>query len=192
MQRREREATFPFPVVRPPQWQQTAVAALADGDLGGDWSTYNIRQFIDQASISITGGSKIRITFKAAAGGAFNTSKVYCGQASATWSTSAPNYASAPTEVKFGGASGFSLAAAAADLVSDDILISAPTSNGLCVSWKGAGVMFMPGGSTTPTNWQKSDFFGADQSGNTTVTGTWPSSGSTAHVSGVKKVEVFI
>ena len=102
------------------------------------WGNYTHRLRIAASLVPDVATTKIRITYGAAPGGAgASTTAVYVGVAAATGD--AYDFDGAPTEVTFGGASGFSLSAGATilsdeiSLVLDgtrDILIAGQTASG--------------------------------------------------------------
>jgi hypothetical protein len=174
-------------------WQNTTSATLSGGDIGASWQNYNIVQFIDQASLTVTGGTKIRLTLQAPAANNWGIDTMYIGQAAGGYSATSPAFAGSPTQVLFSGGATFLLATGAGDLVSDEITLAMPAANGICIAWhvqNTAGRGNIAAHATLPTNWKTSHKLGADDASTVAKSG-YTDFTATAHAFGVKLVEVF-
>lgn len=121
----------------PAVWQQSAAFAFSN-NLTNVAPPANFRALFPQSFLTITGGSKVRLTLTAGvafAGGeaALQLDEVYFGQASASWSGTNPSFASTPQQVKFGG-SGACTVALGGTIVTDEIIMSLPVANGVLLS----------------------------------------------------------
>jgi hypothetical protein len=176
-------------------WQNTTSAVLSGGDLGASWQNYNIVVFIDQASLLVTGGTKVRLTLQAPGANAWGIDTMYIGQAAAGYSATSPAFAATPVQVLFNtGSATFVLASGAGDLLSDEVTIAIPAANGLCLAWhtqNTAGRGNIAAHATLPANWKTSHKGpGADDAATVAKSGYTDFTG-TAHAYGVKLIEVF-
>ena len=112
--------TFPFPILCPksPSWVTSFTYTLADGSQVAGYADWALRQAIPASAIS-TSGSTIRVTIK---GNATVTAK-YDNISIVERSPGTVNGVTTPTELKFAGASGVTIAAGA-EAVSDPLVFS--------------------------------------------------------------------
>ena len=112
--------TFPFPIISPRSqtWVSSFSYTLADGSPSAGYTDYALRQAIPASAIS-TSGSTIRVTIK---GNATVTSQ-YDNISIVERSPGTVNGVTTPTELKFSGVSGVTIAAGA-EAVSDPLVFS--------------------------------------------------------------------
>jgi hypothetical protein len=121
----------------PAVWQQSAAFAFTT-NLSNVAAPCNFRALFPQSFLTITGGSKVRLTLTAGvafAGGEqpLQLDEVWFGQASASYTGSSPNFASTPQQVKFAGSAACTVALGGT-IVTDDIIMSLPVANGVLLS----------------------------------------------------------
>lgn len=173
----------------PAVWQQSAAFTInANGP--NNAAPAGTRIFVPQSLLTITGGTKVRLTLNAAvpfAGGevALNLDEVYFGQAAAGATSAAPSFAGTPTQVKFGGGNTCSVPLSQT-IVTDEILVGLPTANGIILSaWSNRNY-------TVRHFAQASSFYsvkaGPSEASNVTVSG-W--SLFTNAIGMISKIEVF-
>ena len=107
-------------------WHSASLSALAVDN--GAWTGFTARSIMP---LSVFGGngSKIRFSIKPGNAEGLIISKCYVGLLSGT-----EGFASAPVQALFGGSAGFTAAANAAAVQSDDVVLSYTTSDTLVVS----------------------------------------------------------
>ena len=121
----------------PPTWQQSAAFAFGT-NLSNVAAPANFRALFPQSFLTITGGSKVRLTLTAGvafAGGEqpLQLDEVWFGQASASYTNAAPSFASTPIQVFFGGSPACTVALSGT-IVTDEIIMSLPVANGVLLS----------------------------------------------------------
>jgi len=109
----------------------------------------------------------VRFSFKAPGTGTFAISECYCGIQGTT-----TNFASAPTQVLFGGNSGLTINAGSADVVSDPVLFPYTGTSPLMLAWytTGANTIYNSTGPAGCTFYFKTGV-GSSEASMTTVTG---------------------
>lgn len=115
-----------------PIWQAVFSQTL-NADKNG-YFTYCQRQLISSSlwSPSVSGGSQIRITFRAASGNPWNVEEAFIGEKAAAGD--AYDFATTPTRITFSGANGFTITAGNA-LVSDAIPFVLDPTKDYIISW---------------------------------------------------------
>ena len=151
--------------------------------------------FVPQSLLTITGGSKVRLTLMAGvpfAGGerALTIGECFLGQAAAVVTAAAPSYASTPNQVFFGGNPNCVIPISST-LVTDDINIGLPTVNGLILGFS----LTDTSGSTIRYAAQAASLF-TNKAGTQTDAATVIASGYSVFIGGgnlgtVTKIEVF-
>lgn len=116
-----------------PTWVNAFGPITADGNDVG-WNGFTLRQRIDAAALANFDKDLCRVTIHAAiASEGFSVSKVYIALKAAAGDPY--DYASAPTQLLFGGASGFSIATGTS-IVSDSAAFAIPAAAaGVVIAW---------------------------------------------------------
>jgi len=170
-------------------WRDAYTATL-NHDNGGGWNGYTLRGFIPQADLTQTGGTKIRLTLQAKASGNTRIAKMYVGPASASYSATSPAFASTPTQILFSTAAATTISGGAADLVTDEAVMSLPVSDGLIYTMyiDQAGVDFREH-QTLPSGGKVS--YKAGDDGATVSASGYTDYTFNTHSFTVKKIEVY-
>jgi 6-phosphogluconolactonase (cycloisomerase 2 family) len=114
----------------------TAFSETLSTTAGVAFNGHTIRQAIDD-SVLTRGGSRIRITFQAAAVGTFAITKCYIGKRS--FSGDVYDFNSAPTQVTFnGGSAGFSISTGAT-ITSDEIAFNLEQNGNYLIAYRISG-----------------------------------------------------
>ena len=170
-------------------WQTTDTITLNTD--GNGYNGYTVRVFVPQTSLSVTGGSQVRVTLQCPATVGGNIGAMYIGQASGSYSATSPAFAGTPTQIKFGGSGTLTLAAAGADVVSDAAIVAIPASNGLLIAMyiSGPSGAHIASHATLPAAGQTSYVSGNDAA--TVAASGYTDNTSTFKANIVKKIEVF-
>lgn len=116
----------------PGAWQ-TAWSETLSAETAATGSSLTWVQVVPSSKILVTGGTLIRVRFKAGTGG-YAISKAYIGEGAS--SGDAYDFATTPTQLLFNtGSASFSIGASAT-ITSDDTSFSIPAGKNLCVAWE--------------------------------------------------------
>jgi hypothetical protein len=129
-------------------WQTNASAAVSGANAG--WNGYTMRQRIAAAGLANGGGTKVRVTLKAASGASFTIDSCYIGAGAA--SGDVYDFETTPTQLTFSGGSAGVTVASNGTVLSDEVTYTVDASKPLVIS-----VHFSAASSVPPllskTNW---------------------------------------
>jgi len=130
-------------------WQVNASTTL--GVNGTGFGNTTVRQRISSAQISNTGGTKVRVTFKAGSTGGFGCDAAYIGHKAASGDDY--DFESTPTQLTFGGGNAGATVSTGATVLTDEINFTVQSGKDLIIS-----IHFTTSGtvsrSTSATAWQ--------------------------------------
>lgn len=177
-------AMFPPPLAG---FKPAIVTPTFNGESSG-WSGYTMRQLVAQGTLLETGGSAIRLTLQPAVSAGAAIGEMWVGKAIAGYSsTSDASFDGPPTQVFFGGNPGVNLTASGSDVVSDDVAIGLPSSDGLLISWYASGASSFRYASTHPSGWLNS-YRSGNSASTESIGGYTSTSDSWAYL--IKQIEV--